>query len=77
MLLKNLELGGTRMLVNGSRGVITSMMSKKARLPAALIRQPVADGRAILSVSRIVVARESETCNANYALLLCCSSVCP
>ena len=36
MLLKNLELGGERMLVNGSRGVVTSMMPKKARPPAAL-----------------------------------------
>ena len=34
MLLKNLELGGERMLVNGSRGVVTSVMPKQARPPS-------------------------------------------
>ena len=45
MLLKNLELGGERMLVNGSRGVITNMMSKKARLPAASERSAAFSSR--------------------------------
>lgn len=48
MLLKNLELGGDRMLVNGSRGIITSVMPKKARLPAALDRQCLCEDTAVL-----------------------------